>query len=216
MFLFLRDKIAQRINGWGHRHLSFGGRFTLIKSTLEAIPIHIFQSIEPTTGILKQLEQMIARFFWGSSADHKRTHWISWEQICLPHEEGGLGIRRLKEVLYAFSAKLWWRLREKNSLWAEHMIQKYCTKKSSLSPSLPSNCSPMWRRLVRAWPQTHPHIRWALRDGSCLYWDDIWLEDSTLRELSLDDWGPPLHRLLNFGRMEGGAQRNCSSFTPSL
>ena len=65
MFLFLREKIAKRIRGWGHRHLSFGGRLTLIKSTLEAIPIHIFQSIEPTTRVIKQLEQLLARVFWG-------------------------------------------------------------------------------------------------------------------------------------------------------
>ena len=48
MFIFLREKIARRISGWAHRHLSFGGRLTLIKSTLEAIPLHIFQAIEPT------------------------------------------------------------------------------------------------------------------------------------------------------------------------
>lgn len=42
MFMFLREKIANRISSWAHRHLSFGGRLTLIKSTLEAVPLHIF------------------------------------------------------------------------------------------------------------------------------------------------------------------------------
>lgn len=195
MFLFLREKIARRISGWGHRHLSFGGRLTLIKSTLEAIPIHIFQAIEPTTGIIKQLEQQLARFFWGSSTDHKRTHWISWEQICLLTKEEGLGVRRFKEVLRVFSAKLWWRLREKNSLWADYLLQKYCSKSPPMSSRLPSNCSPTWRRLTRAWPQAHPHVRWVLGDGSCFFWDDIWLEDLPIRDLSLDDRGPPLTRV---------------------
>ncbi|XP_042027189.1 uncharacterized protein LOC121774365 [Salvia splendens] len=80
MFLFVREKISARISGWAHRHLSFGGRLTLIKSTLEAIPLHIFQAIEPTGGALKQLDQQIARFFWGSTNEKKRTHWISWDQ----------------------------------------------------------------------------------------------------------------------------------------
>ncbi|XP_042005888.1 uncharacterized protein LOC121754603 [Salvia splendens] len=57
MFMFIREKDARRISGWAHRHLSFGGRLTLIKSTLEAIPIHIFQAIEPTIGSLKLLDQ---------------------------------------------------------------------------------------------------------------------------------------------------------------
>lgn len=63
MFLFLREKISKRISCWAHRHLSFGGRLTLINSTLEAIPIHIFQAIEPTKGALHQLDQQLARFF---------------------------------------------------------------------------------------------------------------------------------------------------------
>lgn len=91
--MFLREKIARRISGWAHRHLSFGGRLTLIKSTLVAVPIHIFQAIEPTAGALKQLDQQLARFFWGATNERKRTHWISWDQMCHPTAEGGLGIR---------------------------------------------------------------------------------------------------------------------------
>lgn len=87
MFLFLHKKIAKRINGWAHRHLSFEGRLTLIKSTLEAIPVHIFQAIEPTGGFLKQIEQQLARFFWGATTERRRTHRISWEQIFLKSSE---------------------------------------------------------------------------------------------------------------------------------
>lgn len=131
MFLFIREKISRRINGWAHRHLSFGGRLTLIKSTLEAIPIHIFQAIEPTSGALKLLEQQIARFFWGTTNDRRGTHWIAWEQVCLPIKEGGLAVRRFTEVLRAFNLKLWWRFREQNSLWAPT-----CTKNIVGSPLL--------------------------------------------------------------------------------
>ena len=62
MFLFLREKIAKRINGWAHRHLYFGGRLTLIKSTLEAIPLHTFQAIEPT-GEASNLNNNLLGFF---------------------------------------------------------------------------------------------------------------------------------------------------------
>ncbi|XP_041995737.1 uncharacterized protein LOC121745859 [Salvia splendens] len=45
LYLFIRDKISEKINSWSHRQLSFRGRLTLIKSILGAIPIHIFQKI---------------------------------------------------------------------------------------------------------------------------------------------------------------------------
>ena len=67
MFMFLRDKISKRIHSWSHKYLSFGGRLTLIKSTLGAIPPHVFQ-------VMKQMEIIIARFFWGSNNDIRSTH----------------------------------------------------------------------------------------------------------------------------------------------
>ena len=191
MFMFLRDKIANRISGWAHRHLSFGGRLTLIKSTLEAVPIHIFQAIEPTVSALKLLDQILARFFWGSTNERKRTHWISWNQICLPTSEGGLGIRNFKEVLRAFTIKLWWRFREQNSLWARYLMSKYCSNSSPTTRGPTGRASPTWRRILRARPHAQPHIRWIIGKGSISFWDDIWIGNSSLRELCLDDRGSP-------------------------
>ncbi|XP_042045031.1 uncharacterized protein LOC121791041 [Salvia splendens] len=198
MFLFLREKIAARISGWAHRHLSFGRRLTLIKSTLEAIPLHIFQAIEPTGGALKQLDQQMARFFWGSTNEKKRTHWISWEQACLPTAEGGLGIRKIKEVLRAFNIKLWWRFREQNSLWATYLMAKYCQKVSPLTARPLGRGSPTWKRILKARPLAQPHIRWVVGEGKMLFWDDLWLGETPLRELSLDDRGGPLARVADY------------------
>ncbi|KAL0446436.1 UNVERIFIED_CONTAM: hypothetical protein Slati_1771500 [Sesamum latifolium] len=36
--------------------------------------------------------------------------------ICFPIDEGGLGVRNLRDVIKAFSHKLWWRFRLNNSL----------------------------------------------------------------------------------------------------
>ncbi|XP_042005828.1 uncharacterized protein LOC121754533 [Salvia splendens] len=147
MFMFLREKIAARISGWAHRHLSFGER--------------------------------------------KKTHWIGWDQICLPTSEGGLGIRKTKEVLRAFSIKLWWRFREQNSLWARYMKAKYCHKNSPLAASPSGRNSPTWKRLMKVRNQANPNIRWVIGQGDAYFWDDIWLGEYPLRELCLDDRGTP-------------------------
>ncbi|KAL1534131.1 hypothetical protein AAHA92_31526 [Salvia divinorum] len=97
--------MLDRMHSWSHRHLA------LIKSTLAAaIPLHILQVLNPLIGFLDELERIMARFFWGTLGDKRKTHWISWRQICMPVEEGGLGIRRFREVAVAFWFKLWWRL----------------------------------------------------------------------------------------------------------
>ena len=203
MFMFLREKITNKISSWAHRHLSFGGRLTLIKSTLEAVPIHIFQAIEPTVSALKQLDQLMARFFWGSTNERKRTYWISWDQICLPTAEGGLGLRKFKEVLRAFTIKLWWRFREQNSLWDRYMMAIYCHNSSPIMHGSSSRASPTWRRILRARPYAQPHIWWLVKEGNVYFLDDIWIGNTTLRELCLDERGSPRTLVSEFIRSEG-------------
>ncbi|XP_057793076.1 uncharacterized protein LOC131009682 [Salvia miltiorrhiza] len=51
--------------------------------------------------------------------EQRKIHWVSWEQICMPLAEGGLGIRLFSEVVRVFSFKFWWRFQAKESLWAK-------------------------------------------------------------------------------------------------
>ncbi|XP_042029875.1 uncharacterized protein LOC121776773 [Salvia splendens] len=127
----------------------------------------------------------------GFTRERKKTHWIGWDQICLPTSEGGLGIRKTKEVLRAFSIKLWWRFREQNSLWARYMKAKYCHKNSPLAASPSGRNSPTWKRLMKVRNQANPNIRWVIGQGDAYFWDDIWLGEYPLRELCLDDRGTP-------------------------
>lgn len=181
LFLFLREKISKVIHSWSHRYLSFGGRLTLIKSTLGAIPLHIFQVIEQTNDAMKQMESLIARFFWDSSNDIKRTHWISLDHICHPIEEGGLGVRKFKEMVLAFGMKLSWRFRAQDSLWAHFMLRKYCHQTAPNQSRSMKSHSPTWRRMVRARSLMLSHLKWCIGEGEMDFWDDIWLKDHPIR-----------------------------------
>lgn len=160
--MFLRDKISQRIHCWSHKHLSFGGRLTLVRSVLEAIPVHIFQVLEPTKGAIRMMEQVLARFFWGSCNTTSKTHWIKWKDVYRPTSEGGLGLRSMADTVEAYSYKLWWRFRERKSLWAEYMYKKYWSISSALNIYRSSRFSPTWRRMFRAGLKCQSLIRWML------------------------------------------------------
>lgn len=41
---------------------------------------------------------------------HKRLHWVAWDEICTPYNEGGLGIRTLKDTVYGLQGKLAWKV----------------------------------------------------------------------------------------------------------
>ena len=198
LFLFIRGRISERIHSWSHRHLSFGGRLILIKSVLGAIPIHIFQALEPTKGALKQIEQVLARYLWGSCYSTNKTHWIKWERVCLPCGEGGLGIRRLKEVVEAFSLKMWWRFREQDSLWARYMFQKFCSISFPLVLSRSNRFSPMWRRMFKAGLKYKECFGWVLGEGIISFWYDTWLLDVPLASLCGPQSTPFPQRVCDF------------------
>lgn len=198
MFIFLREKISARIHSWSHKFLSFGGRLTLIKSTLGAIPLHVFQVLEPTKAATQQMASLIAKYFWGSTQEKRATHWVNWEQMCHPVIEGGLGIRRFDEMVEAFGIKLWVRFREQNSLWARFMMQKYC--RISAPSRAPSNGkqSLTWKRMAKAGNQVHRQILWTLGNGDIHFWDDIWWGNRAMREMCNPGMALPNYKVKDF------------------
>ncbi|XP_042033147.1 uncharacterized protein LOC121779791 isoform X2 [Salvia splendens] len=190
LFMFLREKMSEKVQSWSHRHLSFGGRLTLIRSILQALPMHIFQVLEPTKGAIRLMEQVLARYFWGSCNTTNKTHWIKWEDVCRPTCEGGLGIRRMADTVEACSFKLWWRFREKSSLWAEYMHKKYWSRSAAFSIYRSCRFSPTWRRLFKAGSKCHHLLRWMLGKGNLNFWDDVWVKNQPLSRLSLREEAP--------------------------
>ncbi|KAL2471352.1 Uncharacterized protein Adt_39488 [Abeliophyllum distichum] len=123
IFLYddLTQKVRSRISGWASRLLSPGGRITLIRSVLSSLPLYLLQILKPPKAVLKKLESIFARFLWDSKDHTHRLHWKRWKELCLPTEEGGLGFRRLQDLVDTFSLKLWWLFRSQRSLWAQFL-----------------------------------------------------------------------------------------------
>lgn len=100
---------------------------------------------------LKEIERLCAAFLW-SGPDLKTTKAkVSWQDICLPRNEGGLGIRPLKEVNNVHCLKLIWRIASScSSLWVK-WIHCYLIRKGSFwSISVNTNLgSWMWKKLLK-------------------------------------------------------------------
>ncbi|XP_070023386.1 uncharacterized protein [Nicotiana sylvestris] len=103
----MMTKVAKRLNGWHVKLLTCGGRMVLIKSALQSLPIYTLSAMSPPKGTLNLIEKHLARFFWGTSADKKKYHWSAWRNLCLPKEEGGIGIRSLEDISNTLSMKRW-------------------------------------------------------------------------------------------------------------
>ncbi|XP_009792914.2 uncharacterized protein [Nicotiana sylvestris] len=90
----------------------------------------------PPNGVFKLIEKHFANFFWGSSEDHKKYHWSSWNHLALSINEGGIEIRKMEDISNMLAMKRWWRIRFTSSLWASFIRNKYCVRSYLVSKKL--------------------------------------------------------------------------------
>jgi hypothetical protein len=62
----------------------------------------------------------------GGSEEVRKISWINWDTICSKKENGGLGVRRIREFNFALLGKWCWRMKvEKMSLWYKVLVARY-------------------------------------------------------------------------------------------
>ncbi|XP_073023571.1 uncharacterized protein [Primulina eburnea] len=180
LFEPLLQSVRRKLEGWEIRTLSPGSRMTLIRSVLLSMPIYLFQVVQPPLAVMEKLERAFNAFLWGSRPLERKWHWARWSRACLPVVEGGLGFRRLKDLVECFSIKLWFRFRQGSSLWARFLFRKYCRLDAPACVPARASISPIWRRLLRIRPRAEPGIRWRVGLGDVFFWDDTWFGDVPL------------------------------------
>ncbi|GKD35033.1 hypothetical protein Tco_1250542 [Tanacetum coccineum] len=91
----LIEKVESRLNDWKNKSLSIAGRLQLVQSVIASM--HVFWAsvfILPSR-ILLEIEQLMRGFLWCNGGMSRGKSKVAWEVVCLPKDEGGLGIRRL-------------------------------------------------------------------------------------------------------------------------
>ncbi|KAH0697743.1 hypothetical protein KY289_015225 [Solanum tuberosum] len=105
---------------------------------------------------------------------------VSWDKMCYPKEEGGLGFRSLYDISKALFEKLWWNFRTTTSSpWGSFMWNKYCKK---LHPILAKGqgTSHVWRKMTAIREEVEHNIWWQLKEGKSSFWFDNWTKQGAL------------------------------------
>lgn len=77
----------------------------LIKAVVQAIPCYTMNCFRLPRGLIRELHQIMARFWWKGSKEDKSIHWVRWEDLCLPKCFDGLGFRNLEHFNQSLLAK---------------------------------------------------------------------------------------------------------------
>jgi hypothetical protein len=101
--------MRKRLCAWNDRHLSIGGRVTLINSILSSLPLYFFSFFKALMCVIKELVSIQRSVLWGGGVDRIKMCWVSWDRVCQPKEKGGLGIKNLELFNNALLCKWKWR-----------------------------------------------------------------------------------------------------------
>ncbi|GAV90692.1 LOW QUALITY PROTEIN: zf-RVT domain-containing protein, partial [Cephalotus follicularis] len=166
--LVLVDKIMRKTNSWQSKFLSFGGRL-LILSSIFSIQVFWCSIFILPASMIKECERLIRSFLWYGIGNNKKGGKVAWHKVCIPKDEGGLGIMSLRT--------------RGESFW---------------SILVRGNCSWSWRRILRTRHILTQYLIYDVNEGDRLsLWFDPWLLGESIKDKYglrvIQDLGNPSH-----------------------
>ncbi|KAA3458125.1 reverse transcriptase [Gossypium australe] len=176
-FQNLKDRFKQKIDNWSIRSLSQGGKEVFIKAVLQAIPTFSMTCFLLPKTLCKDLEGILAKFWWKKSQNRKGIHWCAWKDLCLLKENGGIGFQNLADFNVALLAKQGWRLiNYPDSLLARTLKAKYYPNSNFSEARLGNLHSLTWRSVWAARGLLDKGLCWRVGMGEKIsIWDDLWI-----------------------------------------
>ncbi|XP_020683117.1 uncharacterized protein LOC110100068 [Dendrobium catenatum] len=92
-FQDLLAQVLERLNVWGKKNLSLGGRIVLLKSSLLTLPNFVIMHSVVPRKVLQEIEKLCRNFVWHKSNGERGLHYVAWEELCKPRSAGGLGLQ---------------------------------------------------------------------------------------------------------------------------
>lgn len=182
----LPETIRKRIGSWTNRYLSYAGRLDLIGSVLWSISRFWLSDFRLPKACIREIDKICSGFFWSGPDLNPRKSKISWEDICRPKTEGGLGLRSLHDINKVTCLKLLWRLLTNlTSLW-EKWIHTNLLKNEYIWSVKDDDKrgSWIWRKILKFREMARHLSRVEVNKGATTsFWFDIWSPMGCLMEV---------------------------------
>jgi len=134
--------------------------------------------------IASQLEKIMTDFLCDTNENGNGLHWVNWDEVRHPQQEGGLGIRP-RIMNDTLKTKWLWRFAKEedamrtNVIKVKYRIDDYGsqTKKSFYSHKV--SC---WKSILVVFEHFKSLVYFEVKEGSrVLFWHDVWCGDCPLK-----------------------------------
>lgn len=138
---------------------------------------YVMSCFELPKQLCQVIHQLMARFWWGAKGEEKKIHWLAWEKLCVPKDEGDLGFQNLVCFNNSLLAKQGWRLiKNPNSLAARFFKAQYFPHTDFMKAPIMSGMSFAWRSILVGREVLAKGLRFQIGSGELVsLWNDPWL-----------------------------------------
>ena len=95
----------------------------LIKAVAQVIPTYTMSVFKLPDSLYDEMTSMVCNFWRGQKDGRNKMAWLSWEKMCAPKKDGGLGFRDLKAFNIALLAKQGWHLQSNTRSLVYHVLK---------------------------------------------------------------------------------------------
>ncbi|KAL5556376.1 hypothetical protein UlMin_038612 [Ulmus minor] len=119
--------------------------------------------------IINEIEAACAKFWWGTTPDHKGVHWMKWKDLCQPKALGGMGFKDLSMFNMAMLGKQLWRILQRpDSLLSRVLKAKYFPHSTIWEVDTTHLSSYTWKSILWGRNLVAKGIRWRVGNGESL------------------------------------------------
>lgn len=167
---YLKERVRQRIKKWDGKFLSKSGKEVLLKTVIQALPTYAISVFLLPMEMCKYIERLMCKFWWKTKPNNNRgIHWASWERMCKPKCNGGLGFRNLHAFNMALLGKQgWYLLNHEDSIAGQVFKAKYFPQTTFLDTRLGNNSSFIWRSIWASQELIRASTRWRIGSGKTM------------------------------------------------
>ncbi|KAI4988293.1 hypothetical protein ZWY2020_029923 [Hordeum vulgare] len=176
-FAYIKGAVAGRIYGWKEKLIAKPGKEVLVKAVAQAIPTYAMSCFYLTKTFCEELSSLLGRYWWSQQDKEDIIHWISWEKLTRPKNQGGLGFRDMDSFNIAMLSRQIWRLIQyPDTLCARVLKARYFPNTHVLDTTHKPGKSYSWRSLLHGLELIKEGYIWRIGDGEHVnIWRDTWI-----------------------------------------
>ncbi|XP_057957183.1 uncharacterized protein LOC131150472 [Malania oleifera] len=141
----LVNRISDLLKVWPRNTLSYVEKLEIINSIIRGVECFWLAIFPIPLNVLNEIVKLCRVFLWNG----RRKPLVAWQDICLPKDEGGLGVVDLKSWNMALLTRALWNIHaKKDSLWAKWIHHNYLSNCSISEVTAKKEDSNLFKKLL--------------------------------------------------------------------